>query len=845
LSSVGTSFHTLKMALYGNTIDVYFDGTRVIHVTDDNVDGIPFYRSGAFGAHMYMYTHYTATFDDYSVSALPGINYPPVLPAQANQNIAPGIALVVTNTATDVDVPANTLTYALQNAPAGAAIGTNGIITWTPTAGQNLTTNLLTTIVTDFNPTATNSQHLSATNSFTVIVNNRAALVPTSTALLLEGCGPTNNAVDPGETVTMGFGFQNVGFANTTNLVATLLSVNGITPISGPQTYGLVAAGGPPTSQAFTFSAGGGCGSTVNATFQMQDGANNLGNVSVPLQLGGFFAESFESASTPGLPAGWTTSASGAELNWITSAFSSSSPPNSAFVPDVANIGTADLISPPIPLPLGASQLSFANSYELETNSANPSEAFDGGVLEIKMGANAFTDILAAGGSFVTNGYTLPISTSWGNPLGGRQAWSGSSGGFLTTIVNLPASAAGQTIQLRWRVGTDSSNGKPGWRIDSVAVLVRSCCVSSGPVLTGQPNRTITELTTLVVTNTATEAGAPPGSLTYALLNAPANAAIDTNGIIAFTPSEAQGPGTNTLTTVVSDNAQPPLSATNSFTVVINESNRPPVLPGQTNRSIVVLSTLSVTNSATDPDIPANALGYSLGAAPTNAAIDANGIITWTPLSFQAPSTNTFTTIVTDSNLSAINSQHLTATNSFQVVVLAIRNPPMLPAQSNRAITEPVTLIVTNQASENDVPTMPLSYQLVNPPTGALIDTNGVITWTPAAGQAPSTNLIETVVTDNPNGPGLTATNSFTVSVQPAPIIPAPVIKGIAVANGKVTLTWSAVSNHTYRVQYKPSLNQSNWVDLLPDVPATNPSAMSIDMSGISTQRFYRVFLLP
>src|SRR5258708_36399191 len=56
LPSVGTSSHTLKLAFYGNTIDVYFDGNRVVHVMDNNTDDLPLYRSEAFGAHMYMYT---------------------------------------------------------------------------------------------------------------------------------------------------------------------------------------------------------------------------------------------------------------------------------------------------------------------------------------------------------------------------------------------------------------------------------------------------------------------------------------------------------------------------------------------------------------------------------------------------------------------------------------------------------------------------------------------------------------------------------------------------------------------------------------------------------------------
>ncbi len=66
------------------------------------------------------------------------------------------------------------------------------------------------------------------------------------------------------------------------------------------------------------------------------------------------------------------------------------------------------------------------------------------------------------------------------NPLEGRSGWSGNSGGFIPTVVNLPAAAAGHDVQLRWLCGTDSGNddGGTGWYIDSVTVMdgYYACC---------------------------------------------------------------------------------------------------------------------------------------------------------------------------------------------------------------------------------------------------------------------------------------------------------------------------------------------------------------------------------
>ena len=199
--------------------------------------------------------------------------------------------------------------------------------------------------------------------------------------------------------------------------------------------------------------------------------------------------------------------------------------------------------------------------------------------------------------------------------------------------------------------------------------------------------------------------------------------------------------------------------------------------------------------------------------------------------------------MVIDYNPWAVNSQHLSATNTFIVVVNAIHNGPTLPDQSNVMLTEPATLVVTNTATDNDVPKLSLTYQLMNPPVGASIDGNGVITWTPTESEAPSTNIFETIVADEPTGPALSATNSFVVIVLP-PIVP-PVFQSISVTNGNVTLIWSSVHGRNYRLQYSDDLIGTNWTDIAPDVTASGPTASLTSLVGEALQRYYRVFVLP
>ena len=65
-------------------------------------------------------------------------------------------------------------------------------------------------------------------------------------------------------------------------------------------------------------------------------------------------------------------------------------------------------------------------------------------------------------GRCVSGCYTGEIDGTANNPLAGRFAWCGNSGGYINTVINLPASLAGQTIKLRFRMGTDEAVARAG-----------------------------------------------------------------------------------------------------------------------------------------------------------------------------------------------------------------------------------------------------------------------------------------------------------------------------------------------------------------------------------------------
>ena len=113
--------------------------------------------------------------------------------------------------------------------------------------------------------------------------------------------------------------------------------------------------------------------------------------------------------------------------------------------------------------------IAFDHRFGFEADlSSSPPTFFDGGMIEISRNGGPWEDI----SNFVAPGYGGTLFIGSDNPLGGRQAFVGRSAAFPAPnhlTLDLGMAFAGQTVRIRFRIGTDAAAADIGWEIDNIA----------------------------------------------------------------------------------------------------------------------------------------------------------------------------------------------------------------------------------------------------------------------------------------------------------------------------------------------------------------------------------------
>ncbi len=216
------------------------------------------------------------------------------------------------------------------------------------------------------------------------------------------------------------------------------------------------------------------CGTgTWSPTFTFITAAlpGDCGLGSVPVSR---YFDDFESGAV-----GWTHSAASGSDTWaLTGGIAGTH--SGAFVFHVDDVGVVSdqmLVSPPVFLPSAGSgrTLQYWNYQEMEDSGSG---CYDGSILEITTDGGA-TWTQLEDPVLLTDPYAGVVSSSFSNPLANLNAWCGDPQPWLRSVVDLDA-YAGETVQFRFRLGTDTSVSHPGWDIDDV--LVQSCVAVVPPL---------------------------------------------------------------------------------------------------------------------------------------------------------------------------------------------------------------------------------------------------------------------------------------------------------------------------------------------------------------------------
>ena len=162
------------------------------------------------------------------------------------------------------------------------------------------------------------------------------------------------------------------------------------------------------------------------------------------------------------------------------------------------------------------------------------------------------------------------------------------------------------------------------------------------PVLSSISDVTINEGQVKSFTVSATDVN--NDSITYSLSNSPAWVTISGDTITISAPNELPSTSySGTVTATDNDGTD-----TESFTININEVNQSPLLNNISDVESESEQVISFTVTASDSDIPAQSLSFSLTGNPDGAVMDySTGVFTWTPNDSQI-GTHTITFTVTD-----------------------------------------------------------------------------------------------------------------------------------------------------------------------------------------------------
>jgi PKD repeat protein len=447
-----------------------------------------------------------------------------------------------------------------------------------------------------------------------VIVGNGATVTA-------EGCSPTNGVIDPNETVTVNFSLQNVGSADTSNLVATLLATNGVASPSGPQTYGLLTVGGAAVAEPFTFTANGTCGGSLIAGLQLQDGTNNLGTVTYNFTLGVFTVatNTFANSATITIPASGTGATTGAPSAPYPSAINVSalSGPISKVTVTLTNMNHTfpDDIDILLVGPGGQSVILMSDT---------------GGSLDLVNVTLTFDDSAASSlpdSTQITSGTYKPTNIGTGDPFPAPA--STNLLGTTLSVFNGTNPNGTWSLYVVDDAAVDTGNIAKGWKI-TIITTTNACCVGSAPPVanfSGSPTNgtqplvvTFSDASTGTITNRFWDFG--DSSTTNTTTNSLVHTYAAGTYTVTLVASGPAGVSTNTQASYITVNPPAPVA---SFTGIPTNGTEPLVVMFSDASTGSITNRLWDFGDSTTTNITTTSAAHTYAAGSYNVTLIVSG----------------------------------------------------------------------------------------------------------------------------------------------------------------------------------------------------------------------------
>jgi hypothetical protein len=227
----------------------------------------------------------------------------------------------------------------------------------------------------------------------------------------------------------------------------------------------------------------------------------------------------------------------------------------------------------------------------------------------------------------------------------------------------------------------------------------------------------------------------------------------------------------------------------------------------------------------------------------TTGTIYQFGTNNWTSSTNEVPATGPGS-----NGISGIGSTFSVTLPAYTMDVLVIPTvspptPPTLAPISSQTVNVGQTVAFTASATDTNQPPPTLTFSLLSAPTNATLNAaSGAFSWRPLVSQANTTNPIALIVTANagPRGQGPSATQSFTVTVNPLTL---PTVSPVAWNDGQFAMQINGQSGPDYAVL--SSTNLMIWSILLETNSPPMPFAWIDTNAVMSPVQFYRIQVGP